>query len=74
MKVQRHTMTALAQKQVVHTAVTQPTSRSFLRRPSDSMGNRRSMANSRPPYSTNPAAANTDTTARNRLDTLQQGH
>jgi hypothetical protein len=32
------------------------------------------MANSRPPYSTNPAAANTDTTARNRLDTLQQGH
>ena len=51
--------------------VTQPTSRSFLRRPRDSIGKRRSMQKRRPPYSRNPAAADSETAARKTQDRMR---
>jgi hypothetical protein len=50
-------------KQAAQMAVTSPTSRSFFLRPRLSMGKRCSIRNSRPPYTTKPTAAATDTTA-----------
>ena len=58
-------------KQVAQMLVTQPTSRSFLRRPRDSMGKRRSMQKRRPPYSRKPAAADSETAARKTQDRMR---
>ena len=67
-----HTIPARMVKHVAHTAVTAPTSLSFFCRPLLSTGNRRSMANSRPPYTRNPPAANAHTNARKSADVFSK--
>ena len=68
--VETHTSAALVRKHVAQTPVTAPTSRSFFRLPLDSIGNLRSIANNRPPYRTNPAAATKEATAKSNAETF----
>ena len=57
-------------KQVAQMAVTNPTSRSFFCRPRDSMGNRRSITNNRPPYTKKPMAAAREMTTKKPADSV----